>query len=187
MTKEVKAIVQAVLTVFIYGLTSFLTLGQSIFPFPLNQIIFLIVVIYFAVLHFQKSPYTISIILISSVFSLLSSEFYWEIALNSEQMTFISENEIPPKFGLVYNIFLTIWMILTFIPNKSKKIKLLGVIAVLLQIIGVCFDLPLYCMLSLTLLFIYSLSYVKQNPLLYLWILLFILECTKLWHLISLH
>lgn len=187
MTKEGKIITKAVLTICVYGLTSFLTFGQSIFPFPLNEIIFLIVSIYFATLHLKKNPYTVTVILLSSLLSLLSSEFYWEIVLNTKQMTYISENNIPLKFGLSYNLFLTIWMFLTFSPIESIKIKLLGIITILLQIVGFYFDLPIYSLLSLALLFIYSILYVQQNPLLYLWILLFILDCTKLWHLTSLH
>lgn len=187
MTTEGKIITKAILTVFIYGLTSFFTLGQSIFPFPLNEIIFLIVAVYFATLHLKKNPYTIIVILLSGFLALLSNEFYWEIALNTKQMTYISENKIPIKFGFVYHIFLTVWIALTFFSNESTNVKLLGITPILLQMAGVYFELPIYCELSLAFLFLYSLLYVKQNPLLYLWILLFILECTKLWHLTSLH
>lgn len=186
MTKEGKTITQAILTVFIYGLGSFLNLGQSIFPFPLNQIIFLIVAIYFATIHFKNSPYTVSLILFTSSLSLLSSEFYWEIALNSQQMTYISENEIPLKFGFFYQLFLSFWMIITFFQNESKKIKILGIIPLVFQFISIYFELPIYGIAALLTLFIYSILQVKHNPLLYLWILLFILECTKLWHLMSL-
>ena len=187
MTKEGKAIAQAVLTVSIFALSSFFSLGQSIFPFPLNQLIFLIVVVYFATFHFKNNPYTIGLILITSILSVLSSEFYWEIALNSEHMMYISEKEIPLQFSVAYQVFLTIWMFLTFFQNESKTIKVLGSLPIILQLIAFYFDLPLYSIIALLVLFIYSVIYVKQNPLLYLWILLFILECTKLWNLVSLN
>lgn len=186
MTKEEKTITQAILTIFLYASWSFFSVGKGIFPFPLNQIIFLIVAIYFAALHFKKSPYTVTLILITGIFSLLSSLFYWEIALDIEQLTYISENQIPSKFGLAYQLFTTIWIAFTFFQNKSNKIKFLGIIPILLQLTSLYFELPVYGIAALLFLFIYSIFHVKQNPLLYLWILLFILECTKLWHLMSL-
>ena len=186
MTLEGKAVSRAVLTVFIYALTSFFSLGESIFPFPLNEIIFFIVAIYFSTIHFKKHPFYLTIILLTGFIGMFSSEFYWELILNSDTMMSISEQEIPSKFKLAYQIGLIIWMILTFLQHPVIKIQLLGLIPVSLILTGIFVQLPLYEILGLGCMFIYSILNIKQNPLLYLWILLFILECTKLWHLTSL-
>lgn len=186
MTKEGKAVSKAVLTVSIYALTSYFSLGKSIFPFPLNELIFFVVTIYFARLHFKGKPLQVSITLLVGLLGMLSSEFYWEIIFDSEKMTYISENAIPVKFELAYYLALIAWMVFTFAENQSEKIQFLSLLPIAILVTGVYYGIPLSEVAALLILCVYSIFTVKQNPLLNLWILLFILECTKLWHLASL-
>jgi hypothetical protein len=187
MVKEEKTIVQAVLTVIIFAVSSYFTLGQSIFPFPLNEILFAIVAAYFTALHFKKSPLTMLFILLSSLFGVLSSQFYWEILLNNQQMTFITQQEYPFFFRKAYESFLMVWMLFLFRDEHSKKIKALLLFPLSFQLLDILFEFPLFGSSSLALLFIYALLRAKRSPLLYLWILLFFLEATKLWHLVPIH
>ena len=185
MTQEGKAVSRAVLTVCLYAMTSFFSLGESIFPFPLNELIFFVVVIYFASIHLKENRYLMLSILLAGLLGILSNQFYWEIVFNSENMLHISEKDIPTKFKYLYQFGLILWITLTFIKQPSIKHKIIGLLPVLILITGIYLHQPLFEFLSIFLLFIYAIIEVRNTPLLYLWILLFILECTKLWHLAS--
>jgi membrane-associated HD superfamily phosphohydrolase len=186
MTLEGKALTIASLTVFMYGLTSFFQYNEVIFPFPLNEIIFLITSIYFTKLHYQYYPKMMILIISTSLINVLSCEFYWNIFLSPDKMLQFSKSSITDFLKIAYLIGLIAWIISTFIEFEIKLKKYLSLIPITFCLIGGIFDLPLITFASITFLFFFSLTKIKQHPLLYLWILLFILEGTKVWSLASL-
>ncbi len=187
MTREEKSVSQAVLTVFLYGLTSYMTLGESIFPFPLNELIFLIVAIVFVRIHFKENKYLTSITLLMGVFAVLSSQFYWEIVLDSRAMMTLTNGNLLPLFKFIKQLSLLFWIIFTFLREGNRTIKLLGFIPVALVLSAIIWSESILEFVAILLLFCYALFRIKKNQFHYLWVLLFILECTKLWHLVSLH
>ena len=74
-------------------------------------------------------------------------------------------------------------MIFTAQENKSIKIKIGVIIPITILIIGALKGNLLIEFSSIIILFVYSLSQIKTQRLNYLWILLFILELTKVWSL----
>lgn len=186
MTKEGKAVTTASLIVFLYGLTSFLQFKQFIFPFPLNEIIFFIVILYFTKIHYKESPLTCLLIFLTALCNVLSSEVYWNIFLSTETMLWLSNSIITDIFKLLYQVGIIIWMIVTFIQTGSSENKYyLGLIPISLLITGNFYLNMLVGFSSILFLFIYSIIKIRESPLLYLWILLFILESTKVWSLAS--
>ncbi len=193
MTKEEKTVTLATLTVFMYGLTSFWQFKQVIFPFPLNEIIFLIASILFAKIHFKNSPKTISLIIGLGLLNVLSYEFYWNIFLSNETMISFSKSSATDIFKLFYYIGLITWIISTFNEIEINFRKYFALLPITLLLIGSIFSeelTPFYSqvviLLSLSFVFILVFSKLKQYPIHYLWVLLFILELTKVWSLASL-
>jgi len=193
MTKEGKTVTLAALTVFMYGLTSFLQFKQVIFPFPLNELIFFIATIVFAKDHLKNNPKTMSLILVLGLFNILSLEFYWNIFLSNENMLSLSQSSITDYFKVGYYIGIIAWIITTFNQVEVNFKKYLSLLPITLVLAGSILNEQLTIFYSQLILF---LSYgsvvillfpkIKHFPLLYLWVLLFILEFTKVWSLASL-
>ena len=193
MTKEGKTVTLAALTVFMYGLTSFLQFKQVIFPFPLNELIFFIATIVFAKDHLKNNPKTMSLILVLGLFHILSLEFYWNIFLSNERMLRLSQSSITDYFKVGYYIGIIAWIITTFNQVEVNFKKYLSLLPITLVLAGSILNEQLTIFYSQLLLF---LSYgsvvillfpkIRHFPLLYLWVLLFILELTKVWSLGSL-
>lgn len=186
MTREGKTVTIAGLTVFMFALTGVFEHKVVIFPFPLNEIIFLIVAIFFSTLHFKIQPYTSILVIVVGLLNIFSSEFYWQLFLGPEDMVKLSQGITTDLFKISYHLGLIAWMILTAIKNKSIPIRLLALLPITLLTIGVIYNQPLIKYSSIIPPFIYSIFQVKHSPILYLWILLFILESTKVWSLASL-
>ena len=193
MTKEGKTVTLAALTVFMYGLTSFLQFKQVIFPFPLNELIFFIATIVFAKDHLKNNPKTMSLILVLGLFHILSLEFYWNIFLSNERMLRLSQSSITDYFKVGYYIGIIAWIITTFNQVEVNFKKYLALLPITFVLAGSILNEQLTIFYSQLVLF---LSYgsvvillfpkIKHFPLLYLWVLLFILELTKVWSLGSL-
>ncbi len=193
MTKEGKTVTLAALTVFMYGLTSFLQFRQVIFPFPLNELIFFIATIVFAKDHLKNNPKTISLILVLGLFHILSLEFYWNIFFSNERMLQISQSSITDYFKVGYYIGIIAWIITTFNQVEVNFKKYLSLLPITLVLAGSILNEQLTIFYSQLILFlsygsvvILLFTKIKQFPLLYLWVLLFILEFTKVWSLASL-
>ncbi len=193
MTKEGKTVTLAALTVFIFGLTSFLQFKQVIFPFPLNELIFFIATIVFAKDHLKNNPKTISLILVLGLFHILSLEFYWNIFFSNERMLQISQSSITDYFKIGYYIGIITWIITTFNHVEVNFKKYLSLLPITLVLAGSILNEQLTIFYSQLILFlgygsvvILLFTKIKQFPLLYLWVLLFILEFTKVWSLASL-
>ena len=193
MTQEGKTVTLASTTVFMYGLVSYLQFNQVIFPFPLNEIIFLIASVLFARIHFKNSPKTISLIIGLGLLNVLSYEFYWNIFLSNDNMLSFSKSSATDIFKLFYYIGLIAWIIGTFNEIEINFRKYFSLLPITLLLTGSIFSeelTPFYSqiiiLLSISFVFIFVFSKLKQFPIHYLWILLFILELTKVWSLASL-
>ena len=193
MTQEGKTVTLASTTVFMYGLVSYLQFNQVIFPFPLNEIIFLIASVLFARIHFKNSPKTISLIIALGLLNVLSYEFYWNIFLSNDNMLSFSKSSATDIFKLFYYIGLIAWIIGTFNEIEINFRKYFSLLPITLLLTGSIFSeelTPFYTqiiiLLSISFVFIFVFSKLKQFPIHYLWILLFILELTKVWSLASL-
>ena len=193
MTKEGKTVTLAALTVFMFGLTSFLQFKQVIFPFPLNELIFFIATIVFAKDHLKNNPKTISLILVLGLFHILSLEFYWNIFFSNERMLQISQSSITDYFKIGYYTGIIAWITTTFNHVEVNFKKYLSLLPITLVLAGSILNEQLTIFYSQLILFlgygsvvILLFTKIKQFPLLYLWVLLFILEFTKVWSLASL-
>ena len=193
MTQEGKTVTLASTTVFMYGLVSYLQFNQVIFPFPLNEIIFLIASVLFARIHFKNSPKTISLIIGLGLLNVLSYEFYWNIFLSNDNMLSFSKSSATDIFKLFYYIGLIAWIISTFNEIEINFRKYFSLLPITLLLTGSIFSeefTPFYSqiiiLLSVSFVFVFVFSKLKQFPIHYLWMLLFILELTKVWSLASL-
>jgi hypothetical protein len=183
MTKEGKTIVLALLTVFVFALMTFIDHEQVIFPFPLNEVIFLIVLVYFIKLHSGSHKLYLSLVGITGFFQLLSSEFYWSIFLTSEQMLVFSESIATDVFQLVALVGMLSWILLSFMQFDKWFYRLIALLPVSLVLVGALFGNPMISFMGYIVVLVLAIKQLRHFSLAYLWILWIVLEGTKLWSL----
>lgn len=185
MKREAKTIALALATVFMYAFGIWTQKGGFIFPFPLNEAIVLICAVYFSLYHFKANKFLCLGFVVTAFFHLLASDFYWEIFLNQQQMEWFVTSWIKEVFKLFYYIGLIVSVLLTMLVSENKLLRIgscipVGVILFMLFVPVVWGELLVFFLL-----FLFSLYKIDQFPLRYLWILLFVLELTKVWSLVS--
>lgn len=119
MTPQSKTTTLLITTLIVYASTGWLQNRQLIFPFPLNEIIFLFVTGYF---YFLSKDRRSLLLLIGTCFFVGSNEFYWNIFLSSEQMVQFSKLLIS---DICYLVFYSCLIITSIINLKltSSNIK----------------------------------------------------------------
>jgi hypothetical protein len=178
MSREVRTVVLAALTLFFYGLTGYFKSGDFIFPFPLNDFIFLAVVIQFAFWHMKQYRIPILLFLITSILGVAGNQVLWEIILPNEVLeTFLNE----PWIGL----FETCWiggMMTTGIYFAYHQKNLIGGLSSILGVASIglgtyLVDQSIF-VTGASLLVISSLIKPIFKPIQLIWLLFFILELT---------
>lgn len=132
MTPQSKTTTLLITTLIVYASTGWLQNRQLIFPFPLNEIIFLFVTGYF---YFLTKDRLSLLLLIGTCFFVGSNEFYWNFFLSSEQMVQFSRLLITDICYLLFYIsFITISIkTFTSIPsNLRSRIILYIIISILI-------------------------------------------------------
>jgi hypothetical protein len=186
MTKESKTVSLAILTVFAYAMVSFFDHYVLLFPFPLNSAIFFIVALYFAYLNGSKNPFLSVLTSLIGLLSMFSSEFYWNMLLGANEMNDFSESLTTDFIKICYYIGLICWIVVTFRKNSAVSIQFLGILSIILVGVGAVFNNPYIELSGIFIPFIYSIRFKTESEFLKLWILLFVLELTKVWSLASL-
>lgn len=184
MSQAGKTITLAILTVFVYAFSIFLQKGAFIFPFPLNELIFLIATIVIALNEFKNSKLISTLFISSAILNLFSSEFYWAIFLNTEQMTWFSKSIITDVLKISYYLFL-IFSIFKSFKLLDKKKLIYSIFPIFGIILSLIFSVPFIEIGALLIVTIFTYRSLQHFSILNLWFLLFVLESTKLWSLMG--
>lgn len=178
MTKEVRVLFLCILTLLVYATNVFLTHGAFIFPFPLNDILMLIVAIQFSYWHFkQRIP--VLYILGIAFFSLLGNEVYWSFFLEDQKMYTFSESPITDVFKLFSAVCLVGFGYYTLRAQKNQIAQLLSLIFIICYIGSITFLPPVVGLFALLSIGISVLLHPVHKPFHLFWILLLLLESTK--------
>lgn len=180
MTREERTVFLAILTLFAYAGVLYLEHGVVLFPFPLNEFIFLFVVIPFSIWNRKKYPFQIILILIAAFLNLLSTQFFWSFLLNSVEMEKITEGLSLDLLKITYTIVLTAFACIYFLRSEIK----LKFLFFFLVLIGFPLSIILTSsILELSVLFLIAVVGTMKkinSPLHLLWILLTSLQLMKI-------
>jgi hypothetical protein len=185
MSKEGRVIAIACLIYFMYGLSFFLQSGHFIFPFPLNELFFLIISSLFAFRYRKSHPIAISLLMLGAFAYIGAKDFYWNLFLSSEAMVRLNDTLCLDLIFLVYYLVL---LILSYFSLKCINQKILIYtfpISILLLILTNVYQFWGFEFCFFLLHAIAAFYGRFKNPLLYLWILIFYLESTKYWSLVD--
>ena len=183
MSKEGRVIALAILTIFIYAFSILLQKGAFIFPFPLNEIIFFISALAISFHQFKKEKILSVLFPVVGCLCVLSSEFYWAIFFNAQQMEAFSNSLATDLFKIFFFIGLISLICFSFKEMKNKLVSIGLVFSILGIIISLIIGHQFIEIASLLIVSVISIKRLAEKPILNLWILLFVLEITKLWSL----
>ena len=183
MSKEGRVIALAILTIFIYAFSILLQKGAFIFPFPLNEIIFFISAIAIAIQQYKNDKLLSVLFPIVGFTFVLSSEFYWAIFYNSQQMEVFSNSLVTDLFKIIFYLGVISLIYLSFKELKSKLVEIGFIVSILVIVLSLILGNQFIEIVSLFIVFLISIKRLEVRPILNLWILLFVLEVTKLWSL----
>jgi hypothetical protein len=193
MERERRTVFLAALSLLMYGLVSALGGGPFAF-FPLNEIIFIFMVIYFTALNFSKAKTSYLILLSFALLSLIYNHLFLNFFMNSEQMVGFYENPLILKLKIASYCLLLI-EIVRFYQKTAWKFHVYTMPLSLLSIgFGVYFNLYLFQTLGLltflgTLYFYYrktaNESEIYPKSLFYIWYFYTFLKLSSLFTTVS--
>lgn len=175
MDKERIATIRLLTSISIYTLFLFFSTKKILFPFPLNEVGYFVLISYFVYLHrnTKKKHTELLTIGLSAIFYLLSNEFYWNLFLNSEQMTRFSKLWVT---DLAYILFVSSVGIEII---RSISVKFIAFAFIGLMISGLILNNELILALSLFLSVIFMIFSKQENLAKYVCISLSFLLFTK--------
>lgn len=175
MSKEVRSIYLVVLTLLVYAGSIYFDKGTILFPFPLNEALFLAVSLQF--IYWNKKLKFISLIILgTSLFGFLGNQIYWSMLLSNESMLQFSEALWMDVFKLLFGLGIITWAIYTSTKQKNKLNHLLTTFFLGAFITGFILESNLLILISYSIQFLSIIYKPAIRPYDYLWVLLFILE-----------
>ena len=178
MSKESRTVALSGLTLLIFALIGFLKDGSVIFPFPLNEFIYLAVVAQFVYWHYKRGalPY---FFLFSSITAVVGTEFFWEIFLPHHELEVFMGYSLVHWCRLLSKVFLVIAGIF-FVRSLKEWYYKTGFIAGLgILCYGVIFNDLRFLVVGLIVIFIVNSLKAVEKPFHLIWTLLLILEGSK--------
>lgn len=179
MTRETRTLFLGTLTLIVYSVSIFVSQGSFIFPFPLNEFIFLAIATQF--FWWNKNGNKIAGLLatLAGICAVLSTQFFWTFVHGPENMTHFMEGLTTDYFLIGFYFLVLIGGIASMIRQKSGIALIFSGLFVLVFIIGVMNNNPLMLLLAYGFMIVSTQITKVFVPYHLLWILLFILKLTE--------
>jgi hypothetical protein len=171
------------MTLLLYGLNTFFQTGTLVFPFPLNELFFIIAAIIIASLSFKEDIKLSVIGVVIGLFGVLSQEFYWSLVFSAEKMQVFSNGITKDLFLIGYYLSVLVWIVFIFNKTRFNKSYFILISLILVYLFSVLYEVKIVELLvyiSTTLLMIKD---VNRFPVLNLWVLHLVLFISKYWSL----
>jgi hypothetical protein len=183
MTKQGRVVALTSMTLLLYGLNTFFQTGTLVFPFPLNELFFIIAAIIIATLSFKEDIKLSVIGVVIGLFGVLSQEFYWSLVLSAEKMQVFSNGITKDLFLIGYYLSVLVWILFIFNKSRFNKSYFILISLILVYLFSILYEVKIVELLvyiSITVLIIKELN---RFPVMNLWILHLVLFITKYWSL----
>lgn len=179
MTREARTLFLGTLTLIVYSVSIFINQGSFIFPFPLNEFIFLAIAAQFFWWNRNGNKLAGVLSVSAAICGVLSTQFFWSFLYGPENMIDFMEGLTTDYFLLGFYILVLIGGIATMIRQKNGIAIIFSGLFVLALFAGVMYNNPLILLLAYG--FMVASTQITKvfGPYHLLWILLFILELTE--------
>ena len=179
MKREERAVFLVLLTLISYAAIMYFDKGAFIFPFPLNEVIFLIIALQFSVWQWNNHRIQLIIILVAALFGLISTQFFWSFLLDAKSMEEIVNSVTLDILKISYYFFIGLWAFYYIVGSaiKSRYYFAFGFIAA--ECLLISSPSLLFEMLIFTSLASFGWKYKIYTPIHLLWVLLAVLQLLK--------
>ena len=124
MIREERAVLLGILTLIGFAFLVLLEFGSFIYPFPLNEVVFLIVSTQFFIWNQKQFRLITSLFLCSAISALLASEFFWSLFVDQETWEFLYHGiwlDIFKLMNLAITLILIFFSLRTVISNVYSR------------------------------------------------------------------
>jgi hypothetical protein len=179
MTREVRTLFLGVLTLVIYAFSMFLSKGALIFPFPLNEFIFLAIAGQFLFLNWNTSKVAGVLSVLAGMCGVLSTQFFWAFFLEQGEMVEFMGGLTTDYFLLAFYVLILMGGVATMIKQRSGVALLLSTFFIIGFVAGVLLNHPLLLLGAYGSMIASTQIKKVHSPYHLLWILLFVLKLTE--------
>ena len=155
MNREEKTVFLGTLIPIVYGSWVFLDKGTFIFPFPLNEPIFLIISFQFLIWHLKSDKIKYGLFFLTALFGLIASDFFWTIFFDGKTYEQLMLSPLTDLFKLIQLVGLGVSLIFE-IKNDSRYKLLLFICIPGLFLIGIFFSNQILILISIIITLIFS-------------------------------
>ncbi len=179
MTREVKSIRIALLTLIFYASYIFIEKGGFVLPLPLFEILFLLISCLFIAWNFKKDRGLYLLILTVSSLNLLSTQLFWSFFIDDMGMAELSNSLLLDYLRIAYYLGVLIWGTITIVSIKKNFKWLLLSCFIVCLVPAVIYSSWTLETLSFLLMFTVSFFWKRDEPTYLLWLLLSLLILMK--------
>lgn len=134
MTREERSVTLAILTLFVYAGWQYFEKAAILFPFPLNEVVFLVIVVQFSIWNWKKHQIQLIFALLAGIFHLISTQFFWSFFMNFASMEKLVNGISLDIFALIYYFLMLVWMSIFFLKSTLPYKYALTIAAITLTI-----------------------------------------------------
>ena len=185
MNREERAVALAILTLIVYAGFLFYDTGAILFPFPLNELIVLIVSIQFLIWNWKSKRTLLILLTIASIFNFISTQFFWSFFLRPEQMELLVSGIKLDMLKICYYIFISLGLGFYFLTSSSKNKLLFFGITLLPILLSMFMSISIFETISFFSISLIGFKYKINSPIHLLWLLIGTLQLMKFFTLNS--
>lgn len=179
MTSEVRTIFLGILTLVVYAFSIFISEGAIIFPFPLNEFIFLAISIQFLYSNWSGNRFAGFLPIVAGICWVFSTQFFWSFFHTQEEMLEFMDDLTTDYFLITFYALILIGGITTMIKqNKGIALLLSGAFAIAF-VSGVILNESLLLLIAYGSMIASTQITKVYAPYHLLWVLLFVLKLTE--------
>lgn len=180
MTREERSVILAILTLIVYAGFLFYDTGAILFPFPLNELIFLIVTIQFSIWNWNNNRTLLVLLLAASILNFISTQFFWTFFLKNDQMEQLVSGISLDLLKISYYLFLIIGVSYYFLTTKITAKYLFLVISIPPIIFTMFTSISIPETVSFIFIAFFGFKNKMNHPFPLLWLLLAMLQLMKI-------
>jgi len=179
MNREKRSVTLAILTLIVYASFLFYETGVVLFPFPLNELIVLIVSVQFLIWNWNSKRILLAFLTAASVFNLISTQFFWSFFMTNEQMEVFVSGISLDLLKIAYYIFVSIGLGIYFLTSTSRLKYLFFGITLLPILLTMFTSIGIFESISFILIALLGYKYTINYPIHLLWLLIGLLQLMK--------
>lgn len=180
MTREARVLFLSILTLIVYAVSIFINQGALIFPFPLNEFIFLAVALQFFWWNRTGNKSAGLLTSIAGICAVMSTQFFWSFIYGHGTMEFLMDSLTTDYFLLGFYTLVLAAGIITLVKQRKGIPVVLSSLFVIALVAGVILNNSLILVLGYGFMVASTQLMKVFAPYHLLWILLFLLKLTEL-------